>query len=81
MQQQIDRAHGKPDEYIALGWQTGAAAFAGQWRKAQELSRRAIDMAMRGDTKEVAAQYATEQAMRGAVFGDCRRPEPMRRKG
>ena len=56
MQQQIDWARGKPDEYVALDWQTGAAAFAGQWRKAQELSRRAIDLAARGDTKEVAAR-------------------------
>ena len=73
MQQQIDWTSGKLDEYVALDWQTGAAAFAGQWRRAQELSRRAIDLAARGDTKEVAAQYATKQGLRGAVFGDCRR--------
>src|SRR5262249_15292884 len=72
MQQQIDWAGGKPDEYVALDWQTGAAAFAGQWQRAQELSRRAIDLTARGDIKEVAARYATEQALRGAVFGDCR---------
>jgi eukaryotic-like serine/threonine-protein kinase len=72
MQQQLDWAGGRPDEYIALDWQTGAAAFAGQARKAQELSRRAIDLAARGDTKEVAAQYAAEQALRDAVLGDCR---------
>ena len=30
---------------LAFDWQTGAAAVAGQWRKAQELSRRAIDLA------------------------------------
>jgi len=70
-QQQIDWARGKPDEYAAVDWQTGAAAFAGQWRGAQELSRRAIDLATSGDMKEVAAQYATEQALRSAVFGDC----------
>jgi len=72
MQQQLDWAHGTPEEYVALDWQTGAAAFAGQWRKAQDFSRRAIDLAARGDTKEVAARYTTEQALRGAVFGDCR---------
>src|SRR3989440_605022 len=32
MQQQLDWAKGKPDEYVALDWQTGAAAFAGEWR-------------------------------------------------
>src|SRR5262245_25418639 len=52
--------------------QTGAAAYAGQWRKAQDFSRRAIEMTERGDTQETAARYATEQALRGAVFGDCR---------
>ena len=72
MQQQIDWAIGKPDEYAAFDWQTSAAAFAGQWRRAQELSRRAIDLTARGDTKEIAARYATEQALRGAVFEGCR---------
>ena len=72
MQQQIDWARGKPEEYVALDWQTGAAAFAGYWLRAQELSRRAIDLAARGETKEVAARFATEQALRGAVLGGCR---------
>lgn len=73
MQQQVDWARGKPDEYVALGWQTGEAAFAGQWRKAQELARRAIELATRGDNPELAARYATEQALRSAALGDCRR--------
>jgi tetratricopeptide (TPR) repeat protein len=72
MQQQIDWSRGKPEEYVALDWQTGAAACAGQWRKAQELSRRAVDLTARDETKEVAARFATEQALRGAVLGDCR---------
>ena len=72
MQRQIDSVRGKPDEYAAFDWQTGAAAFAGQWRKAQELSRRTIDLAAHGDAREVAARYATDQAARGAVIGDCR---------
>ncbi len=71
MQQQLDWARGRPDEYVALDWQTGAAVFAGQWRKAQEFSRRAIDLAGRGETLEVAARYSTEQALRSAVFGAC----------
>jgi len=70
IQQQLDWAKGKPDEYVALDWQAGAAGFAGQWRKAQDLSRRSIDMAGRGDAKEVAARYATEQALRGVALED-----------
>jgi eukaryotic-like serine/threonine-protein kinase len=69
MQQHIDWANGKPDSYEALDWQTGGAAFAGQWRRAQELSGRAIDLAMRGDVPEVAAQYQAEFALRAALFG------------
>src|SRR5215510_10972545 len=73
MQQQLAWARGRPDEYAALDWQGAAAAYAGQWRKAQDFSRRAIDLAARDDTKEIAAQYATEQALRGAMFGNFRR--------
>ncbi len=75
MRQQLDWARGKPYEYIALDWQSGAAAFAGQWRQAQEIARRAIDMAARGDTQEIAARYAGEQALRGVALGACRQSE------
>jgi serine/threonine protein kinase/Flp pilus assembly protein TadD len=81
MQGQIGWARGKPDEYVALDWQTQAAAFAGQWRKAQDFSRRAIDLAARGETIEVAARYAAEQALRSAVFGDCQRVKADAAKG
>jgi len=81
MQQQIDWASGKPDEYMAFDWQTGAAAFRGQWGSAQELARRAIELAARGDTKEVAARFATEQALRAAVLGDYPRAKAEAMKG
>ncbi len=55
---------GRSDEYLALNLQTGAAAFQGQWRKAQDSARRTIDLASRSDAKEVAAQFAAEQALR-----------------
>jgi eukaryotic-like serine/threonine-protein kinase len=71
MQQQLDWARGKPDEYVALDWQTQTVAFSGQWRRSQDLSRVAVELATRSDAKEVAAQYAVEAALRGAVFGQC----------
>ncbi|HEY8224754.1 MAG TPA: tetratricopeptide repeat protein [Pyrinomonadaceae bacterium] len=71
MQQQVSWANGRPDAYVALDWQTSASAFAGQWRRAQELSQRAIDLALSSDTKEVAARYAAEAALRAAAFGQC----------
>ncbi|MCB1025146.1 MAG: protein kinase [Acidobacteria bacterium] len=55
---------GRNDEYLALNLQTGVAAFRGQWRKSQDLAKRAIDLAVRSDAKEIAAQYAAAQALR-----------------
>lgn len=71
LQQQLDWSRGKPDEYVALDWQTQTAAFSGQWRRSQDLSRGAVELATRSDAKEVAAQYAVQAALRGAVFGQC----------
>jgi eukaryotic-like serine/threonine-protein kinase len=69
MQQQLDWANGKPDEYVALDWQTSTAGCAGQWQKAQDFSRRSIALATHSDAKEVAAGYAAEHALRAAIFG------------
>ncbi len=55
---------GRDDEYIALDVQAGAAAFKGQWRTAQDFSRRAIDLAGHSNAREVAAKFAGEQALR-----------------
>jgi tetratricopeptide (TPR) repeat protein len=71
MQQELTWASGKPDEHVALDWQTQTAAFAGQWKRAQELARRAIDLAAGSAAKENAAQYTSEAALRGMVFGHC----------
>jgi len=71
MKQQLDWASGKPDEYVALDWQTQTPAFAGQYRRSQEFSRRAVDLAVHNDAKEVAARYGAEEALLGAIFGQC----------
>ena len=55
---------GRNDEYLALNLQTGAAAFQGRWRNAQDFSRRSVDQAARSGAKEVAARFAAEQALR-----------------
>src|SRR5262245_61037721 len=81
MRQQIDWARGRSDEYVSLDWQTRAAAFGGRWRIAQELSRRAIDLAARDDTHEIAAGYAVEQALRAAVLGDSRHAQAEAARG
>ena len=55
---------GRNDEYIALNIEAGTMAFQGKWRKTQDFSRQAIDLAIRSNAKEVAAQFAAEQALR-----------------
>ena len=71
MNQQLDWARGKPDEYVAADWQAQSTAVAGQYTLSQDFVRRAIDQAARGGVKEVAARYAAEAATRAAAFGNC----------
>ena len=73
MQQQLDWLNGKPDEYLAQGWQSETAAFLGQLQKSQQFSDSAFESAERREQKDVAAQIAVAAAMRDAVFGDCAR--------
>jgi len=56
--------HGRDDEHIAINQMGGAAAFGGKWRSSQELMKRAIELALRNDAEESAAEYAAEQAIR-----------------
>jgi hypothetical protein len=71
MKHEVEQMSGKPNEYIAIDWQSNSTAFGGRWQQAQDFSRRAIDLAAHSNTKEVAAQYAAEAALRAAVFGQC----------
>ncbi len=64
MEQNLRWFAGRDDEYLAFDLQAGTAAFKGQWRTAQDFSRRSIDLAGRGNAKEVAAKFASEQALR-----------------
>jgi eukaryotic-like serine/threonine-protein kinase len=75
MKQEVDQVTGKQNEYIAVDWQTNSSAFAGQWRRTQDFSGRAIDLATYNKAKEVAAQYAAEAALRAAAFGHCAQTE------
>jgi len=70
-QAQVDWAKDRPNEYVSLEWQTAAAIFGGQWRRARELSRRSVDLATRNDAKDITAQYAAEAALSSAVLRRC----------
>ncbi len=50
--------------------QSDTAAYGGQFAKARELSRRAVDSAQRGDEKEAAAGYNAEAAAWEALVGN-----------
>jgi len=71
MKHEVEAMGGKPNEYIAIDWQTYSSAFNGQWQLVQDFSRRSVDLASQSKAKEVAAQYAAEEALRGAVFEQC----------
>jgi serine/threonine protein kinase/tetratricopeptide (TPR) repeat protein len=71
MSQQVAWAAGKPGvEDVLLAMQADTAAYAGQLRKAQELTRQAALSAERADEKETAAAYQAQDALRQGLFGD-----------
>lgn len=55
---------GRDDEHIAFDIQARAASVKGQWRSAQDFSRRSVDLASHTNALEVAGKYAAEQAVR-----------------
>ncbi len=72
MQQQVDHVAGTPTEAGMLAMQSVTAAYAGQVRKARDLTRRAVDLAMSRGRKEGAGQYSAGDALWEAAYGNCR---------
>ena len=70
MEREAAALMGKPGfEDAILDAQSNTAAYAGQFSKARELTRRASDSAQREDEKETAAGYQAEAAVRNALVG------------
>jgi serine/threonine protein kinase/tetratricopeptide (TPR) repeat protein len=69
MQEQIDWAKGRTDEYRAVYWLAQSSSFAGRWRESDEHLRRATELAQRAEAQEVVAGYTAEQALRTAWLG------------
>jgi eukaryotic-like serine/threonine-protein kinase len=70
MEQQLTWAAGKPsDEATLLSFQSDTEAYYGRLSKARAFSRRAVDSAVRSDSKEAAALWRVNAALRGAEFG------------
>lgn len=61
----------KPTAYLVSAWQANAAAFVGQRARAQELYRRATDLAGRTDLREFNTSMLGQAALQAGIFGQC----------
>jgi class 3 adenylate cyclase/tetratricopeptide (TPR) repeat protein len=62
----------KPDyENEGLGIASDTEAYAGHLGKARELTKRAVDSAIRADSKEIGAIWLENAALREAAFGNA----------
>jgi serine/threonine protein kinase/tetratricopeptide (TPR) repeat protein len=72
MQQQVTWAMGKPGaEDILLSSESDTQAYHGRLRKARELSQQAENSSRRNDSKETAAFWQGNEALREAEFGEA----------
>lgn len=72
IKQQLDWANARPDAAQAFGWQAETAAFSGQLRQSQEISRQGIELARSRRQPEIGSRLAANNALRAAIVGDCR---------
>ena len=71
MERQVAWAAGKPgSEDLLLSFQSDTEAYYGRLVKARDFSRRAVNAAVRNDSKETAALWQVNAALREAEFGN-----------
>jgi eukaryotic-like serine/threonine-protein kinase len=71
MEQQVAWGAGKPgDEDPLLSIQSDTEAYYGRMSKASDFTRRAVDSAVRADSKETAALWQVNAALREAELGN-----------
>jgi len=76
MEREASGLMGKPGyEDMMLYVESKTAAFAGQFAKARELTRRAVESAQRADKKETAADYEAGAAVWEALAGNTALPK------
>jgi eukaryotic-like serine/threonine-protein kinase len=73
MRRQVAEAAGKPGEDVLFSFESDTAAFHGLLANARRLSQRAIDSANASDSKETAAAWQMDSALREAEFGNISR--------
>jgi eukaryotic-like serine/threonine-protein kinase len=72
MERQLAWAAGKPgSEDILLSFQSDTEAYYGRLVKARDFSRRGVDAAVRNDSRETAALWQVNAALREAEFGNA----------
>ena len=72
MERQVAWAAGRPgEEDQMLNAHADTMAYHGQMEKARDLSRRAVDSAVRADAKETGAAWLVSQALREAEVGNA----------
>jgi serine/threonine protein kinase/Tfp pilus assembly protein PilF len=71
MARDVAWAMGKPGvEDTLLAMEADTFAYHGQLRKAEELTKRAVESAVHADEKETAATYEAQAGLRQALFGN-----------
>ena len=71
MREQVERVAGTPTEAGMATMQSVTAAYAGQVRRARELTETAIDLARGRGLQEGAALYSAGDALWEAAYGSC----------
>ncbi len=70
MTQQQQWFAGKAEENVGLSLASDSEAYAGHLSKAREVTKRAVDSAIRADSKETGALWQVIAAQREAAFGN-----------
>jgi tetratricopeptide (TPR) repeat protein len=71
MAEQQQRFTGKPEENVGLALASDSEAFGGHLVKARDLTKRAVDSAIRADSKETGAIWQAIAAQRDAAYGNA----------
>jgi tetratricopeptide (TPR) repeat protein len=71
MRQQVSWAAGKPgEEDLLLSSESDSEAYYGQLNQARDVSRQAVESSLRTDSKEIAALWKANAALRDAEVGE-----------
>jgi eukaryotic-like serine/threonine-protein kinase len=81
MAEQLQWFAGKPEENNGLSLASDTEAYTGHLVQARELTKRAVDSAIRSDSKETGAIWWENSALREAAFGNLAEAKQVAGKG